>query len=196
MSIKMSTINYTVLTQGGSSFFKNFAIPLVDELDTLNSIKHKKLPENAVLSLDSRIRNHDVAIVGLMGVILFLPGLFAVKVLDELYEIKIKPKVQKIIRRADEIEIFKSKKKCFVQVSSIFHEELNTLIIVAAKESDLEQFYKTVEQLNVFAQVALRNLKATSQKDKVHLYIATEEKINLKPFIHENLESALSQINS
>ncbi len=192
----MSIINYSVLTQGNSSFIRAFSIPLAEELEKIDSIKTSDSPKKNIFVVDSSIRNNDIAVAGVFGVLLFLPGWFAIKVLDDLYEIKIKPKIQNIIKKADDIEIFKSSKKFFVHSLSIYHEELNVLVIVAAKEKGLDELYGSIEQLNNFTQVALHNLKVSPQKNQVHLYILTEGKINLVPFIHEDIESASRQINS
>ncbi len=192
----MSIINYSVLTQGNSTFLRAFSIPLAEELEKLDSIKGSDFPEKDVFAVDSSIKNFDIATAGIVGVLLFLPGWFAMKVLDDLYEIKIKPKIQDIIRKADDIEIFKSSKQYFVHSLSIYHEELNVIVVVAAKEKGLDELHGSIEQLNNFTQVALNNLKNSPQENQVQLYILTEGKINLVPFIHENIESASRQINS
>lgn len=192
----MSIINYSVLTQGNSTFIRAFSVPLAEELEKLNSIKASDFPNRDVFAVDSSINNIDTAVAGIFGVLLFLPSWFAIKILDDLYEIKIKPRIQSIIKRADSIEIFKSQNKFFVHSFSIYHEELDVIVIVAAKEKGLDELYGAIEQLNNFVQTALNNLKTSPQESQVQLYILTEGRINVVPFIHENIESAIRQINS
>jgi len=100
---------------------------MAEELEKFDSIQVRDFPEKDIFAIDSRVRNSDIVTAGIFGVLLFLPGWFALKVLDDLYEVKIKPKIQDIIKKADEIEIFKSSKKYFVHSLSIYHEELNVL---------------------------------------------------------------------
>lgn len=192
----MKVINYNVSTQGNATFIRTFSIPLAEELKTIESIKTRNCPEKNIFAMDCGIKNNEMAVTGIFGVLLFLPGWFAIKVLDDLYEIKIKPKIQNIIKKADDIEIFKSSTKFIVHSFSIYHEELNVLVVVAAKEKRLNELYNSIEQLNNFIQIALNNLKIRPQENQVHLYIYTEGNINLVPFIHENIESAYRQINS
>jgi len=189
-------ISYSVTAGGNANFLRTFAIPLADELAKLEETRHVEIPEKNIFKHDSRPKNLDLVTAGFFGVVLFLPGWFAVKVIDEIYDIKIKPLVRKVIHKADSIEIFSKRKNKKVFALSVFHEGMDVLVIVAIKEESIKNLDAGLENLSSIHAAANNIIQTGKHKNEVHLYVLSEGKVNVQPYIHNNVESAHKQINT
>lgn len=192
----MSGIPYSVVAGGNSDFVRSFSIPLAEELESIEGLEYQALPDIEVFVHDTRHRAFDIPIEGLFGVLLFLPGWLTLKALNELYDIKIRPAVRQIIRKADEVEVFSSNKKHKAFVFSVFHEESNVIVILAAKEKSLRQLETSSAKLPTLLPSALETIRSNGSSDEVHLYVLSDGKVNVEPYIHPNLESASDQLNT
>ena len=103
-------ISYSVAANGNSDFLRTIAIPLTEELGRLKETLYIEIPKKAAFEHDSTPKALDLTVAGFFGIVLFLPGWFAVKVLDEIYDIRIKPLIRKIIYKADSVEVFSKRK--------------------------------------------------------------------------------------
>ncbi len=189
-------ISYSVVAGGNSNFLRAFAIPLADELGKLKETQYIEVPKNNIFEHDSNPKAFDLATAGFFGIVLLLPGWFAVKVIDEFYDIKIKPLVRKIIYKADSIEIFSKRKNKKVFTLSVFHEECDVLVIVAIKEENLESMDAGLARFSSIHAAANNIIQSGSHKSEVHLYVLSGGKVNAQPYIHNNIESAHNQIST
>jgi hypothetical protein len=122
----MESIGFTTIVEGDSKFIMTFGAPIAEELAKLAeplNMQLRPLPDHRMFVLDTRAKNIETITAGLFGVLLFLPAWFAKKLLDEIYDINLKPVVRKILKRADEIEIYSSKKKYKTFALSVYYEE-------------------------------------------------------------------------
>ncbi len=194
----MNTISFNTIVSGDSKFIRTFGIPLADELDKnakVLNIQRVTLPTNKLFEIKTNPQNIESTTLGLFGILLTIPGWFAVKILNEIYDIKIKKIVRNIIEKADEIEIFSSKNKYKAFVSYAFIEEENILVIVAIKNKKLIDLASNIDSIPNIHASALSTLQNGSYSEIVHLYIVVDGKVNIKPYEHEDLESAHKQIN-
>jgi hypothetical protein len=97
----MEKVAISVVGGGNSAFLRAFTIPLAEDLEKIEGFGNKTIPAKGVMEVDSRPKACDLPTIGFFGVLLFIPGWFAKKVLEELYEIKIRPAVRRIIKEAD-----------------------------------------------------------------------------------------------
>ena len=153
-------------------------------------------PDQRMFVQDARPKNIEILAAGIFGVLLFIPAWFAKKVLDEVYDLKLKPIVRGIIKKADEIEIFASRKKYKTFILSVFYEEYGTLVIVAVKEKTLDELASSLDKITAVHMWALATLQERRSPEPVHLYIVSDGKVNVKPYEHKVLASAYNQINT
>lgn len=186
----MEEISYSVISAGDSDFMMTFSIPLAEELEHTEGLRYRALPNTGILERDIRPKANEALAQWVIGVLLVIPGWLAWKVADEIYEIKIRPKVRELIRKADSIEIFSSKSKCKVVALEVLEEKANVLIILAAKEKSLERLELASEKLNSLLPNASRYIEEHDSKNEVHLYVLHEGKVNLEPLVHQNVELA------
>lgn len=193
----MEPIPYSCIAVGDKHLFNDYAIPFSEEMSLLEKeggVVYEKAPKIDLLKVNKSPRAFDISGVWLFGVLLFLPGWFAKKALDELYDIKIKPIVRNVILKADQIEILPRRKKHITFSMSLYHKERNVLVIVAVKEKTT---LETSDSLNMVVKIhesAQSFIEVGGHKNQIHLYIIENGKVNVKPYVHENVESANLQI--
>jgi len=195
----MKSIAFNIVVSGDSAFIRSFGVPLAEWLEknakALN-MQLTELPNQELFYLDTHPKNIELSTVGIFGVLLFIPTWFAKKVLDEVYDLKIKPIVKGILKKADGVEIFSSKKKYKTFVFSMFYEEHNALIVVAIKEKSLDALASSLEIIPSVHVSALATLQEGNHKEPIHLYIVGKGKVNIRPYEHKVLASAFEQINT
>ncbi len=159
-------------------------------------LSHKPIPTTPLFAHDSRPKAIELPIAGVIGILLFLPGWFALKVLNELYDIKIKPVVRKVIEKADSIEVFASKKQFKIFTLEVFVEDRSVLVVLASKEKALKSLIESAEHLPNLLPQALRFIEEHDSENEVHVYVLSEGRVNALPSIHENVESAHREFNT
>lgn len=195
----MEPIAFNIVVGGNSAFIRAFGIPLAEELEKVAEMLNMRLtapPDQRMFVQDARPKNIEILSAGIFGVLLFIPAWFAKKVLDEVYDLKLKPIVRGIIKKADEIEIFASRKKYKTFILSVFYEEYGTLVIVAVKERTLDELASSLDKITAVHMGALATLQERRSPEPVHLYIVSDGKVNVKPYEHKILASAYDQINT
>jgi hypothetical protein len=195
----MDLIGYTTIVGGDSDFIRAFGIPTAEELEKVAqrlNMQLRQLPDDGIFFVDTRPKNIGTLTTGLFGILLFSPVWFGKKVLDEIYDLKLKPIVREIIKKADGIEIFTSKKKYKTFILSVFYEEYRTLVIVAVKEKAIDDLASNLDKVAAVHVSALAILQERRSSEPVHLYIVSDGKVNMKPYEHKALASALSQIGT
>jgi hypothetical protein len=195
-NMDMEQISISVVGGGNSAFLRAFTIPLAEDLEKIEGFGNKPIPDKGVMEVDSRPKACDLPTIGFFGVLLFIPGWFAKKVLEELYEIKIRPAVRRIIKEADKIELFSSSKKSKVFTLQVFHEQSNVLLVLAAKEPSLRELASATSELPTLIPSAIQRIEQYGSENEVHLYVLSGGKVNAIPLIHRNLELALCQLNT
>jgi hypothetical protein len=186
----MDEVSYSVVSAGNSEFIRAFSIPLAEELERTEGLRFRAFPNAGILERDTRSKANEALVQGIIGVLLVIPSWLAWKVADEIYEIKIRPKVRELIKKADSIDIFSSTSKHKVVTLEVLEEKANVLIILAAKEKSLEQLELASEKLNGLLPIAVRYIEEHASQNEVHLYFLHEGKANLEPLIHKNVELA------
>lgn len=186
----MDEVSFSVIGGGEAGFLRAFTIPLAEELERTPGLSRKPIPAIPLVAHDSRPKAIELPIAGIVGVLLFLPGWFALKVLNEVYDIKIKPVVRKVIEKADSIEVFASTKQFKVFTLEVFVEDRSVLIVLAAKEKALHALIGAVEHLPDLLPQALRFVEGHESKNEVHVYVLSEGQVNVVPSIHDNVKSA------
>lgn len=195
----MESIGFTTIAEGDSKFIMTFGVPIAEELDEMSAplnMHVRPLPDHKMFLLDTGAKNIETFTVGVFGVLLFLPGWFAKKLLDEIYDLKLKPVVRKILKQANEIEIYASKKKYKTFTLSVYYKEYSTVVIVAVKERGLDELATSLDRIRAAHAAALATLQTSSSPEPVHLYLIKDGKVNVEPYMHKTFASALGQINS
>jgi hypothetical protein len=192
----MDRIAYSVIASGNAGFLRAFPIPLAEALENIDGLDSVAIPKSTVFFHDKEPKAIDVSVSAVFGLLLLLPGWLAWKIIDEVYEIKIKPSVIKVIQKADSIKLFSKNKKHAAFMLKVYNTEANTLIILAAIASSHHHLAEAAENLPNFLPNALHFASNNKSTNEVHLYVLREGKINLIPEIHENTNSAFRSINT
>jgi hypothetical protein len=195
--MKSNQLSYAILSSGNSKIFRAISIPLASNIETMADdagLKHRPLPDNGVFTINSNPRAICTEGAAAVGILLFVGSWFASKILDEIYEIKLKPIIRKVIQKADEIELFSSKKHTFSFIVGIHYEDQGKLVIVALKTNKKNDLLENLEFINNFHTIALRNIEQTSDELPIHLYIVEDGKANQEPIRLNNLQEMHDRI--
>ena len=133
MGKNLFEVSEKLLSMGGSRFFKEVAIPITSEI-RLIAEEHPTSQDQASFSGKPQAVSADLA--GLIGVITFVSSWAVIKLLDEVYEIKIRPiikdKIAKYIATND------SAKDYAISIAITNKSTLNTVFIVSIGKNSKE----------------------------------------------------------
>lgn len=138
--------SYSVLCSGDAEFIRTAAIPLSKELrETLGqeSRADEEWPDEDLLGFSTQPRM-DLFSPIVLGVFAFVASWAANKFLDEIYAVKIQPRVKEWLAGADESVALKRGHDATLLLS-IWYEDLHKVVVVALKGKSLTAFANSVE---------------------------------------------------
>lgn len=192
-------VGYTVLASGNAQFLRALPVPLASEMELIakdSGLSYGPVPEDDVFVLDTRPKAIGAETAAAVGILLFVGSWLASKILDEIYDIKLKPIIRNLIHKADEIVIFGSKKRALSFVIGIYHQDKQKLVLVALKGVEKESFINKFEMIKHVHVVARQNLEQHKYEAPLHLYVIEDGGVNVEPIQLNNMRQAYERIGA
>jgi len=192
-------IGYTVLSLGNAGFLRALPIPLASDIEQVAEdagLEYGPVPETEVFAVDARPKAIGAEAAAAAGILLFGGSWLASKILDEIYDIKLKPIIRNLIEKADEIVIFGSKKHALSFVIGVYHKDRNILILVALKGTEKADILSKLEMIKSVHMVARQNMEKPEYRASLHLYIIEGGEVNIEPIQLSNLQQAYERIRA
>jgi len=192
-----SEIGYSILSSGNARFLRALPIPLASNLASIaedSGLKYRQLPDDMVFAVDSRPKALGFEAAAAVGILLFVGSWFASKILDEIYDIKLKPIIRNVIQKADEIIIFGTRKRPLSFVVGINHQDIEKLVIVVLKTNEKGELLDKLEMIKNVHATARLNLEQAKYELPLLLYIIQDGRVNLEPIQLHNIQEAFERI--
>ena len=193
------SVGYTSVCAGDASFIRALPIPLASDLEVVAKeaeIKHEDLPTSDVFAVDKRPKNLGFESAVAAGIVLFVGSWFAKKLLDEIYELKLKPAIRRVIQKADEITVFRAKKRFLVFLVGVYYRDKEKLVLVALKTKDKAVLVRDLERIRDVHTSAYRKLTRPEYNRPLHLYVVENGQVNLEPIQLNNMQEAYESIRT
>lgn len=194
-----SEIGYSVLSSGNAQFLRALPIPLAADMEVIaddSGLKYTPVPEDDVFVVDTRPKAIGAESAAAVGILLFVGSWLASKVLDEIYDIKLKPIIRNLIHKADEIVIFGSKKRGLSFLIGIYHQDKQKLVLVALKCREKEDLIGNLELIRNVHLAARQNVDQPKYGAPLHLYIIESGEVNVEPIQLNNMQQAYERIST
>lgn len=192
----MSEIKYQIIGSGDHRLFRNITIPLAEEIDSsIDDLVLHDSADGALFSADSRPMALDSSTV-LLGIAFAFPSWLAVKVLDVVFDLKIKPIVAGVIKKLDGIDIFPKKQIHKTFLIPIHYTDFDKAVAVAIKEKDIQNIILHLDQVKPIHQAALDNIDKEKRSKVIHLYVVTNGIVNPEPVICLSFEELMEKLKS
>ena len=192
-------IGYTSLASGNALFLRALPIPLASDLEFAAreaNLEYVPEPLGEVFGIDKRAKALGLESAVAVGLILFVSSWLAKKILDEVYDIKLKPIIRRAIQRADDIVIFGDKKHSLIFLVGIYHQDKETLVLVALKAKDKAELLKDLEMINNVHAAARQMVEKSECLAPLHLYVVENGKVNVEPIHLTNMQEAYERIGT
>lgn len=192
-------IGYAVLSSGNARFLRALPIPLASDMELIAKdagLRYMPVPDDDIFAIDARPKAIGVETAATVGILLFVGSWLASRILDEIYDIKLKPIIRNLIQKADEIVIFGSKKRALSFVIGIYHEDKQKLVLVALKSAEKEGFLSKLEMIKNVHAVARQNVKQRKYDAPLHLYVIEDGAVNVEPIQLNNMRQAYEHIGA
>lgn len=192
-NIDMDTKKYTIISNGDSSFVKNVSIPLCKSLESLfksEGWQHGSLPDHASFQIDSEPKADSALVAGLIGIVFFISSKMASKLWDEIYKLKIQPKLQEVLKKVDKKLTGANKRKQKFLQSSIWYQDLEVFIVVLLKDDTYKEITKQLSLIKHVQKNALTWVQDNGVVKPIHLYLIENGSVNLEPKLFDNLMEA------
>ena len=192
-------IGYSVLSLGNAGFLRALPIPLASDIEQIAEdagLEYGPVPENELFAVDARPKAIGTETAAAVGVLLFVVSWLASKILDEIYDIKLKPIIRNLIQRADDIVIFGSKKRALSFVIGVYHKDREKLVLVALKGTEKVDILGKLDMIKNVHMVARQNMEKPEYEASLHLYIIEGGEVNVEPIQLSNLQQAYERIGT
>lgn len=178
---------------GGRVHFKKSVIDVAEkEIETLFDSEEwyyadAEFKNNSVLEQDG-----PTAFIGapelVYGVIVFVGAWTGTKVLDELYDHKIKPGIVSMYEKAKD-KAASGKDFSFEYQSLVWYEEHKVLIMVSIEVGSELELKKNLDLIKQAHSNALKWLKINGKHAPIHKYIIKNKIIDTEPSFYRNLKA-------
>lgn len=187
------SIGYTIFASGNSEFFQAAPIPLAGCFDAAfvdddSPVFRKELPE--FLSVDSRPKGDGgVVLAGIVGVFAFFSTWLLKKVLDDFYEIKLRPSIRNALGAADEkLEGVNATKPKMLMVG-ISYSDRQILILIGIVGDSFEEILAAEHMIPAVHANAVLWAENNPSEFPIHLYIVDHGTSNVEPMLCHDLTS-------
>jgi len=187
------SIGYTVFASGDSEFFRAASILLAECLKTAfvdddSPVLTTELPK--FLSVDSRPKaDGGVVLAGIVGVFAFLTTWFAKKLLDDVYEIKLRPSIREALGAADvKLDGANAAKPKMLMVG-ISYSDRQIFILIGVVGDTFEEILASERIIPMVHANAVQWAEKNPSNLPVHLYIVDRGTTNIEPMLYKDLAS-------
>lgn len=189
---------YTTLVGGDAAFIRAVGIPLVEALDATipadGICRDESEPDDA-LAINDRPRNDVVAIAGIVGVVLYFGSCITKKILDDIYAVKIQPKVKEILGQADNrLSGANSRKKKMYQFG-IRYAEQRVFVLIGVVGETFDEVLGQCHLLTTIHTNAVHWIKDSGRQKPIHLYVVQDGCVNVAPLLFDQLAEAHGYID-
>jgi len=197
--VNSSTIGYSIVSVGNSRFFRALAIPFASDMELLakgTELSYEPVPDDEVFAVDTRQKAIGTETAVAVGIVLFVGSWFAKKILDEIYDIKLKPIIRNVIQKADEIVISGARKRGLSFVVGIHHQDKQTLVLVVLKTKEKNELLGNLETIRNVHAAARQNVEQSKYDAPLHLYVIEDGKVNVEPIQLRSMQEAYERIGT
>ena len=181
----MIEVSEKFLTFGKNVFVKEVAIPIGEVIEGI--AKEHPCADDVDLRISPRLTAFTSGLDALIGICLFLGGWAATKFLDEIYDIKLRPKIKEYFWPY--IEKHGPDKKYSLAILAKKREAVGAVLICCIGSS-IEEIESSERQIPAALNMA-KELLNSSTENSVYLYVIENGTANLEPKVFENHEMAL-----
>lgn len=194
----ISHCTYSTLVCGDASFIEAAGIPFVKLLDDslpTDGISRNEPELDSALAINAHLRNDMAAIAGIIGVMLYFSSWITKKILDDIYTVKIQPKLKEILGQTDEqLSDANSRKKKMYQFG-VWYAEQRVFILVGIVGDTFNDILEQCQLLTTVHANAVHWIKENGRQETIHLYIVQDGQVNIVPLLFEVLAKAHSHID-
>lgn len=186
-------VSTSVIVFGQRHFIERVVIPLSEALEEI-SREHPASPEERAWrpELPTGYYASFTGIAGIVGTVVFVRSWLGKKVLDEIYDRAIKPKLNKVL--GDFFDSDESEKK-YGATLVINNLPLKVSILIVVVGKDLSEIEVGEKQVSSVISTALDTAQKIAKPNTVHLYLIESGQVNSHPWIYDNLEQAMRHMN-
>ncbi len=183
---------YSILCAGDARFFREAGVSLCETVELIldNEGWSKAGLLDASLFPINKAPHADASTSMALGV-LFFAGSWAVsKIFDEVYTLKLQPKLRQWLLKADEIVVFGHKKQKRIFSVSMYYEELGIVVMVALTGAS---YAALADELNAVRKLQLEGLEWARQhpgSGPVYLYVIDNGSANNRPLEFSSVDQA------
>lgn len=194
------TIRYTVFASGDSQFFNTASVPLAECLESAfvdddSPVFTNDLPE--YLSVDSRPKaDGGVVLAGIVGVFAFLTTWLAKKVLDDVYELKLRPSIRKALGAADNQLKGTNAAKPKMLMVGISYADRQIFILIGIVGDSFEEILASEHMFHTVHANAVQWADDNPSDQPIHLYIVDRGTTNIEPMLYNDLTSVHRSISN
>ncbi len=123
-------------------------------------------------------------------------GKYIEKALDEGYDVILKPRIRKMWQGLDKMLIGANQKNKKAIVLSVWYEELNVLVTVAAVGSTFDDIIVQLDRMHQIHTNALTWIAARGVSAPVHHYLLLDGKFNSEPLLFERADEIIKRMSS
>lgn len=175
--------SYMHLMSGGASHLKEVTIPLAERLEAEfpGGTEHTPLDgkENGPMSMKARYTNTLSTIEMLTGVCVFLGSWGAKRFLDDIYDLKVRPHLRKLLGEKLSPIVqppanVPAPKKHYCLVLGLWYPAIEKAVFVAAIGEDADELLRNEEAIKQVHLSAERELLLLREDDTILLYVVRE----------------------
>lgn len=201
LDMRSSTLSdgfsYSVLCVGSADFIRNAAVPLGEELrEELGQEARAKddWPEALFLGFDSQPRADLLSSI-VLGVVLFVSSWAATKLLDEVYSLKIQPRLKQWLAKADhKLENKPGHKPTLCLLVS--YEDLGIIVLVAVTGESWAEVAASVELADHVHREALAWVLTNPTGGPVFTYVVEDGRADVLPAAFPTVAEALRRLDT
>ncbi|MBL8856399.1 MAG: hypothetical protein JNK57_20705 [Planctomycetaceae bacterium] len=185
------SIGYTIFASGDSEFFNAAPIPLADCFEAAfvnddSPVFTSELPE--FLSVDSRPKaDGGVVLAGIVGVFAFFSAWLAKKVLDDVYEIKLRPSIRKALGAADDKLDGANAAKPKMLMVGFSYSDRQIFILIGIVGDSFEEILASEHMIRTVHENAIQWAEKNPSEFPIHLYIVDRGTTNVEPMLYHDL---------
>jgi hypothetical protein len=195
--------SYTVLVQGDSTAFRELGVPLCEDLENelgKSAATRDEIGQSATLDFTglAQPRAFPSALGAIIGIILFTAGWSAKKLLDEVYELKIRPHVRRLLGEADnKIPKKSSRSNCkYAFMLAVWHDSIKRTVVAVCIGETFSGVLTSEQHVWKVHQNACELLTRDIQSKLILLYLITEGEFPERPLLFENMREVHNFLES
>jgi hypothetical protein len=193
-----SSARHAAVCAGTADFIRDFGIDLAGVLEDLfdeEACSPDDFPDPSLLGPKPG-PTADLATTLQVGFIMLLPSWMAKKFLDEVYEVKLQPRVRKWLSGADHRARGSSRAREKAFTVSTWYEDLGVIVIVALQDSSFSQIAVESERILALHRFGLEWASSHRDAAPVQMYLVSHGKVDVEPRLFRTVAEAEASLRA